>query len=229
MTDAISTAAQTNTDAASSGNQADAGSTLMTNASPSGNAAANGAAPANAADSTNANANASGANADNKQTDKKDVDPAAIPDKYDLKTPEGVALDEAALAEFEPIAKELKLTNEQAQKLADLHTKRMQETDKANAEQWKQTTAKWVDDVKADKELGGANLDTSVRHAQTALNKFGTPELLAQMDATGMGNHPELVRVFARIGKAMAEDNFIQSGKDGVIGDPAKRLFPSMN
>ena len=229
MTDATSTAAQTNTDAAASGNQADAGSTLMTTTPPSGDAAATSGAPANAADSTNANADASGANSDTTQTDNKDAKPDAVPEKYDLKTPEGVPLDEAALAEFEPIAKELKLTNEQAQKLADLHTKRMQETDKANAEQWKQTTAKWADDVKADKELGGANLDTSVRHAQAALNKFGTPELKAQMDATGMGNHPELVRVFARIGKAMAEDNFIQSGKDGVVGDPAKRLFPTMN
>lgn len=227
MTDATSTAAQTNTDAATSGDQAGAGATLMTTP-PTGDAATTGAT-ANAADSTNANADASGANADNKQTDNKDADPAAVPEKYDLKTPDGVALDEAALAEFEPIAKELKLTNEQAQKLADIHTKRMQETERANAEQWKQTTANWVNDIKADKEIGGANMDASVRHAQTALAKFGTPELKAQMDATGMGNHPELVRVFARIGKAMAEDNFIQSGKDGVVGDPAKRMFPTMN
>lgn len=228
MTDATSTAAQTNTDAASSGDQAGAGSTVMTTP-PSGDAAGNTSAPANAADSTNANADASSANSDTSQADDKAAKPDAVPEKYDLKTPEGVPLDEAALAEFEPIAKELKLTNEQAQKLADIHTKRMQETERANAEQWKQTTAKWVDDIKADKEIGGANLDTSVRHAQAALAKFGTPELKAQMDATGMGNHPELVRVFARIGKAMAEDNFIQSGKDGVVGDPAKRLFPSMN
>lgn len=227
MTDATSTAAQTNTDAATGSDQAGAGSTLMT-APPSGDAANNGA-PANAADSTNANADASGANSDTTQTDDKDAKPDAVPEKYDLKTPDGVALDEAALAEFEPIAKELKLTNEQAQKLADIHTKRMQETERANAEQWKQTTANWVNDIKADKEIGGQNLDTSVRHAQAALAKFGTPELKAQMDATGMGNHPELVRVFARIGKAMAEDNFIQSGKDGVVGDPAKRMFPTMN
>lgn len=227
MTDATSTAAQTNTDAATSGDQAGAGTTVMTTA-PSGDASTT-TPPANAADSTNANADASGANADPTQTDNKDADPAAVPEKYDLKTPDGVALDEAALAEFEPIAKELKLTNEQAQKLADIHTKRMQETERANAEQWKQTTANWVNDIKADKEIGGANMDSSVRHAQTALAKFGTPELKAQMDATGMGNHPELVRVFARIGKAMAEDNFIQSGKDGVVGDPAKRMFPTMN
>lgn len=227
MTDATSTAAQTNTDAATSGDQAGAGATLMTT-TPQGDSSTN-VTPANAADSTNANADASGADPDKTQADDKAAEAGNVPEKYEIKTPEGVPLDEAALAEFEPIAKELKLTNEQAQKLADIHTKRMQETERANAEQWKQTTAKWVDDVKADKEIGGANLDTSVRHAQAALNKFGTPELRAQMDATGMGNHPELVRVFARIGKAMAEDNFIQSGKDGVVGDPAKRMFPSMN
>lgn len=225
MADATQTAAQTNTDAASSGNQAGAGTTVMT-AAPSGDGASG--TPASAADSSNATADASGANANTQQTDNKDAGPAAVPEKYDLKLPDGMTLDEAAYSEFEPLAKELKLNNEQAQKLADIYSKRMQETARAQSEQWKNTTAKWADDVRADKEIGGQNLDTSVRHAQAALAKFGTPELKAQMEATGMGNHPELVRVFARIGKAMAEDNFIQSGKDGVVADPAKRMFPSM-
>lgn len=188
----------------------------------------NGAAPGNAADSSNNQADANGAKPGDPQTDNKDAKPGQVPDKYDLKVPDGMTLDEAALAQFEPIAKELNLSNEQAQKLADIYSKRMSESAQQQQEQWKNTTAKWADDVRADKEIGGQNFDVSVRHAQAALNKFGSPELKAQMDATGMGNHPELVRVFARIGKAMAEDTFVQSSKDGVQADPAKRMFPTM-
>lgn len=226
MADANNPAAQ-NTDAAQgSGDQAAAGTSLMT-ATPPGDAAA-GAAPANAADPTNSNADA-GANGDPSQTDNKDGKAPGAPEKYDLKVPDGMTLDESALAEFDPVARELNLSNEQAQKLADIYSKRMTELAQRQQESWKETTAKWVDNVKADKEIGGQNLDTSVRHAQAALTKFGTPELKAQMDATGMGNHPELVRVFARIGKAMAEDTFVQSSRDGVQSDPAKKMFPSMN
>lgn len=227
MADANNPAAQTNTDAAQgSGDQAAAGTSLMT-ASPPGDAG-NGGAPANAADPNNSNAD-SGKPEGNTQTDNKDGKPQGAPEKYDLKVPDGMTLDEAALAEFDPIARELNLSNEQAQKLADVYSKRMAEVAQKQQESWKETTAKWVDDVKADKEIGGQNLDTSVRHAQAALTKFGTPELRAQMDATGMGNHPELVRVFARIGKAMAEDSFVQSSRDGAQADPAKKMFPSMN
>lgn len=226
MADANNPTAQTNTDAVQgSGNQAGAGTSLMTSTPPGD--AGQGGAPANSADSNNQAGNAG--NQGNTQADNKDGQAQGAPEKYELKVPDGMVLDEAALAEFDPVARELNLTNEQAQKLADIYSKRMADSAKAQQEQWKQTTEKWVDDVKADKEIGGANLDSSVRHAQAALQKFGTPELVAQMDATGMGNHPELVRVFARIGKAMAEDTFVQSGKDGAQVDPAKKLFPGMN
>ena len=87
----------------------------------------------------------------------------------------------------------------------------------------------WVGEIKADKEIGGANFDTSVRHAQAAAKKFGSPEFLAALDATGMGSHPELVRVFARIGKAMAEDTFVAPGKESTTIDPAKKMFPTMS
>lgn len=227
MADANTNAAQTNTDAAQgNGNQAGAGTSLMTSA-PAGDAG-QGGAQANSADSNNQAGNAGDSNGNN-QAANADGKPAGAPEKYDLKVPDGMTIDEAALAEFDPIARELNLSNEQAQKLADIYSKRMAESSRQQQEQWKQTTEKWVDDVKADKELGGQNLETSIKHAQAALNKFGTPELRSQMDATGMGNHPELVRVFARIGKAMAEDTFVQSGKDGAQVDPAKKLFPSMN
>lgn len=224
MADANNPAAQ-NTDAAQGGDQAGAGTSVMT-APPAGDGAA--ADPAKAADSNN-QAGDAGATNGKGQTDNKDDAPKGAPDKYDLKMPDGSALDEAALADLEPVARELNLTNEQAQKLAETYATRMQQDAQRQQEAWKKTTENWVGDIKADKEIGGQNFDVSVRHAQAALNKFGTPELRAQMDATGMGNHPELVRVFARIGKAMAEDTFVQSSRDGSQADPAKKLFPSMN
>jgi hypothetical protein len=224
MADANNPAAQ-NTDAAQGGDQAGAGTSVMTATLPGDGNAAD---PAKASDSNNP-AGDTGAADGSGQTDKKDDTPKGAPDKYDLKMPDGTALDEAALADLEPVARELNLTNEQAQKLAETYANRMQQDLQRQQENWKRTTEEWVGAIKADKEIGGQNFDVSVRHAQAALNKFGSAELRAQMDATGMGNHPELVRVFARIGKAMAEDTFVQSSRDGVQADPAKKLFPSMN
>lgn len=163
-----------------------------------------------------------------KQTDSKDAKPEGAPEKYEFQLPEGMQLDQEALAEFDPIARELNLTNDQAQKLASLYANRMAKTVQQQQDGWNQTLAKWVSDMKSDKEIGGDAFTPSVKHAQNAINKFGTPELKSALDSYGMGNHPELVRVFARIGKAMAEDTHVQPGNGGGELDQSKRLFPNM-
>jgi hypothetical protein len=144
------------------------------------------------------------------------------PEKYEFTAPEGVTLDADAVAEFEPIAKELNLSNDQAQKLVELQTKFVQKQHAA----WETQVQTWVAEVNADKEIGGKALAENVKHAQRAIGQFGTPELKAALDATKMGNHPELVRVFARIGKAMADDTFVPSGSPaGTKRDAAEIMF----
>jgi hypothetical protein len=148
---------------------------------------------------------------------KKDGDdkPEGAPEKYEFTAPEGVTLDAEAVAEFEPVAREMNLTNEQAQKLVELQTKLVQK----QMQQWDQTVDGWVSTIKSDQEIGGEGLKQNIALAQRALSQFGTPELKAALDATRMGSHPELVRVFARIGKAMAEDTFVA----GKTPAPAER------
>ena len=77
---------------------------------------------------------------------EKDKKPAA-PEKYEFAAPEGQALDANALAVFEPIAKELGLTQEQAQKLVDIYPQIQQQ----QAEAWSKQVADWGEQVKADK------------------------------------------------------------------------------
>lgn len=155
-----------------------------------------------------------GEEAGGKQTDE-DAKPQGAPEKYEFTAPDGAELDTEAVAAFEPIAKELNLTNEQAQKLVDLYGTRLSQAVEAQQEAWQKQLDAWVTDVKSDKEIGGKAFDQQVNFAKTAINKFGTDALKQALDSTGFGNHPELVRVFARIGKAMAEDTFVQSNAQG--------------
>ncbi|MCV5473515.1 peptidase, partial [Escherichia coli] len=56
--------------------------------------------------------------------EKKEGDkPEGAPEKYEFQAAEGVELDADALKDFEPVARELNLTNEQAQKLVDAYPK----------------------------------------------------------------------------------------------------------
>ncbi|EJI6850243.1 peptidase [Salmonella enterica] len=151
-----------------------------------------------------------------KPGEEKEQKQEGAPEKYDFKPAEGQELDAAALEQFEPIARELNLTNEQAQKMVDLYgTKIMPMVQQQQAEAWQKTTEQWAADVKADKEIGGDKLTGNLSAAQRALAQFGTPELKEYLEGTGLGNHPELVKAFIKIGKAMSEDGMVDGSNQG--------------
>ncbi|ECA0162719.1 peptidase [Salmonella enterica subsp. enterica] len=151
-----------------------------------------------------------------KPAEKKESDkPEGAPEKYEFQAAEGVELDTEALKEFEPVAREMNLTNEQAQKLVDVYPKILAGVQQRQVEAWQQTTEQWAADVKADKEIGGDKLPSNLSAAQRALDQFGTPELKEYLNTTGLGNHPDLVKTFVKIGKAMSEDGMVTGGNDG--------------
>jgi len=148
-----------------------------------------------------------------------------IPETYEFKLPEGVKLDEARATEFSTIAKGLKLTQEQAQQLVDLDIKRSQDQLAAHAE----TVKTWANDLKADKEFGGDNLPATTTACKKVMDAFATPALREYLDATGLGNHPELVKFVAKIGKGLSEDSFVKGGTTTTPTDPAKAMYPNSN
>ncbi|MCJ2558824.1 peptidase, partial [Klebsiella pneumoniae] len=157
--------------------------------------------------------------------DDKEQKPEGAPEKYEFKPAEGQELDTAALEQFEPIARELNLTNEQAQKMVDLYgTKIMPMVQKQQADAWQAQTEEWAATVKADKEIGGDKLMANLGVAQRALDTFGTPALKEYLNGTGLGNHPELVKAFVKVGKAMSEDGVV-TGKESGQRSAAEVLY----
>lgn len=147
--------------------------------------------------------------------DGKDQKQEGAPEKYEFQAAEGQELDGAALEQFEPIARELNLSNEQAQKLVDAYPKILAGVQHRQAEAWQKQTEGWAETVKADKEIGGDKLTANLSAAQRALDQFGTPELKEYLEGTGLGNHPELVKAFIKIGKAMSEDGMVDGSNQG--------------
>jgi hypothetical protein len=167
-----------------------------------------------------------------KPAEKKDEDPAnKVPEdgKYALTMPDGVEVDQEMLDALGPDFKDIGLTNAQAQKLADKFIKVQQDRMQKQGETWNNTVQKWVDDAKADKEIGGDKWDATVKNAQRAVNTLGTPALKEYLQASGGGNHPELIRVFARAGNLIKEDDPAKGGAEGAgkPADPAHVLFPN--
>jgi hypothetical protein len=219
------------TETATAGASEAAGTTVMTApaAEPAPAAAPEtkpeGAAPAAAAAGDKPPEGELKAEGEAKEGDK----PAGAPEEYaDFTLPEGFTADGPVLTDFKATAKEMGLTQDAAQKVVDLGAKLVEQTQQQMRDAWAQTTAKWVDTIKTDPEIGGAQMNERVAVAVKALDKFGTPELRAALNETGMGNHPEVVRFFHRVGLAISEDTLVTSNtKAAAPKDAAEVLYGS--
>jgi len=151
-----------------------------------------------------------------------------VPEAYDLKAPEGAGLDAEGLKSFEPIFKEVGLSQEQAQKLVNLYGEKQASFVAEQKGIWEKQQSTWIDEFKSDKAFGGANTDASVQAAEKAWRHFGTAEDIRLVHQFGLANFPPLVKILARVGKEMGEGSF-HTGAPKTATDKAKRMFPNMN
>ena len=144
---------------------------------------------------------------DTKTTDTKPT----VPEKYQLKLPEGSPLKEADLTAVAEEAKALGLSQENAQKFLESRSKVVASLIEGQKQQLETAVAGWAESIKTDSEIAGKDgkdYDANVSRARLVIEKFGSPELKKALNETGLGNHPELVRLMVRVGKGMKEDSF---------------------
>ncbi|MEA4834967.1 MAG: hypothetical protein VB133_07530 [Anaeromusa sp.] len=171
------------------------------------------------------------ADGDKKPDDAKEDDKAkdGPPEKYDIDVPEGFTVDETLLGEFTDLAREMGLNNDQANKLAGMHTKVMQDAFQALTEARNQEVQSWGEDAK--KELG-KDLDGTLREVAVGVQEIekAIPTFREAMDKTGFGNTIEGIKLMAAVGKLLGED---QGGKDtggkstSGADELGKLLFPN--
>jgi hypothetical protein len=153
-------------------------------------------------------------------TDKAEADKKAAaqkaPEKYEpFKVPEGMKLDETLIADLETLGKKNNWTQEQAQAIADLGSKQAQALQGNFRSALTKAVAQWAEQSKADKEIGGDKFDENLAFAKKGMAQFGSQELGKVLKESGLGNHPEILRAFYRVGKAMADDKFVQGRDSG--------------
>jgi hypothetical protein len=145
--------------------------------------------------------------------------------------PDGVELKSEAVDELKATAKEFGLTQEQAQRIADLGVKQAQGFAAQLVEQQKSLTAQWAEETTTDKEIGGDKLSENLGVAKKALDSFGTPALKTLLNQSGLGNHPEVVRFMVKAGKAISEDGHLVTGAAAQVdraNTPIEnRLYPN--
>ena len=152
---------------------------------------------------------------DEQKEDKSEEEKKAL-DYDSLDVPEDTPLQKEEVERILKQSKEEGLSKDDAQK-------RLEEADTLvkgyalrSQQALEQAADQWIQDTKNDKEIGGERYKESVELARRTAHKFGTPEFLDSLNKTGFGNHPEVIRVFARIGRQMQDDKLITDGTQNV-------------
>jgi hypothetical protein len=154
--------------------------------------------------------------------------------------PEGTTLDEQSATEFKGLAKELDLTQEQAQKLLDFGGGKLRAQIEAPYKLWAETQAKWQAEVKADPEIGGTKFEQSIKDAAQVFvpgdsNPFVKDEAEAKslrdaLNMTGAGNNPAIVKLFVKIGTLLKEPGSLSGGPVKDTQDTLlAKMYPTMN
>lgn len=122
-----------------------------------------------------------------------------LPETYTITPPEGVKVDDSFVAAMSPAFKDAALTQEQVNKLAGTFIGYQQGL-------VKQMLTRDLEVTMKDPDLGGMNWGKTQGYINDALAAFTTPEFRSKLEAWGVANDLEFVRVFAAVGRAMRGD-----------------------
>jgi hypothetical protein len=166
---------------------------------------------------------------------KDDGPPEAYELKLTTKDAEGkgveVEMDKALVDEATPVFKEIGLSNENANKLLPLVGKVQERVLQQQADDFATTRADWAKQAQEDPEIGGKNWNATKNLAAKALDHFGAPSEIKEVDGkkvetnpfrvllnqSGLGEHPDMIRVFANVGKALSEDGTFPRGEGSQV------------
>lgn len=162
---------------------------------------------------------------DKAKADAVAIEAAKVPEKYEFNLGEGVKFDDKFMEDVSATLKSAGLSQENAQKVAELGPKLTGLILEKQVAAMKQLEVDWDNATRNDKELGGEKLDENLAVAARVFKVVETPilkALLGKFDAvknptgTGLGNHPEIIRAFHKLGKFVSEDNHVgNSGGNG--------------
>ena len=137
-------------------------------------------------------------------------------DKYSLNAKsEVVPIDEGAIKQFAENAHQLGLNNKQAQGILEFYKNNMEgmaqqakvDTETAQAQSTQELRQEW-----------GREFDTNIKKAGALAKANMNPEILDMQLKDGMrlGDHPEIIKGFAKIAGMMSEDKIVSTESENV-------------
>lgn len=150
-----------------------------------------------------------------------DAPAEGAPEAYaDFKLPEGMPVDPDFLDTTKAVFKEAGLSQEKAQKLVDLVVERDKRVEKAQFDQADAWAKEFMKSPTAKEDLSYA----------AKAREFCTPGVREMLKDPRIGNNPEILATFAKIGRMLSEDQMVEAGARGGASEKsaAEIIFGDM-
>lgn len=177
-----------------------------------------------------------GSNADELKNDDSEIFGAPeVYDYKDVKLPQGMDYDKDMLKEFDALNKQTNLSQAQANKYMELGVRIaqknaenipaiMKQVQQAKITQFQQA-------LNTDEEIGGGNqtkMNEYLDIADKGYAAFANEEVKNVLAEYGLNYHPEIVKMFHRIGKLVGDDKiYAPTTPAGTPADNAEVLYGS--
>lgn len=124
-----------------------------------------------------------------------------------LKLPEGMKPEDMpSFGKFQALAGELGMKAEDAQKLVDFSVTEEKAALAAQTKFRAERGSKWMEEAKADKEMGGQKWNESVQLIRKAADAVLPADFRKELNDMGYGNHPGLMKLLYNIGTKLSPD-----------------------
>ena len=146
-----------------------------------------------------------------------------VPEKYEVKLPEGLDKDTSLLEKITPVFKSMNITGEQAQKLVDVYAPHFKEQMEKQANDLKAASEanfqKFVaEERKNTMEKLGATAKDELIFAAKSRDRFLSPETQELLNAAGISNNFNFISDLIRVGKQISEAKLVD-GKGVRAGE----------
>tara|TARA_R110002020_G_scaffold161060_1_gene345790 strand:+ start:274 stop:1080 length:807 start_codon:yes stop_codon:yes gene_type:complete len=130
------------------------------------------------------------------------------PDKYEIAVNDK-EVDKEFFSNFKQAAHGAGILPNQAQKIFDWYN---EASGKMVQDQTNQTQATEKEAIDSLRNEWGSAYDSKLKAAHAGVSHYGNEELTAFLEETGLGNNPNIIKTFAKIGESLSEDAFKDGG-----------------
>lgn len=143
-----------------------------------------------------------------------------------IELPEGMTIDEGTMQELGAVCREHGLSQKVFSSLVEKMSPVLEQRQAARLNDLRK---QFLDEGRADPDIGGARWKETMTGATAAYRKFASKEAQALLQATGLNCHPAIIRMFRDINSQISDDAVVRGRSVGPKKNSLANLYNNSN